>query len=205
VATLIAVYGVGLVTPLGWMYAGIVWAYALTWFLITDPVKLLAYKALDTVKADSKSPAQAELKPAADVSAAADVKAAPKPGAKSDPEPKPAPTVKAAPSSGGGGDSGTQVKDAATPKPPPANPQMPAPQPTPQHDVGHASVKALLDTKLGDVLLAVVSKDPAEAGRLISQAITEAESPPAATPPPAAPPAKTDAPEPAAATPKAAE
>jgi H+-transporting ATPase len=205
VATLIAVYGVGLVTPLGWMYAGIVWAYALTWFLITDPVKLLAYKALDTVRAESKSPDQAEPKPAADVPAAVDVKAAPKPEAKNDPEPKPAPTVKAAPSSGGGEDSGTQVKDAAMPKPPPAIPQMPKPQPAPQHEAGHTNVKALLDTKLGDVLLAVVSNDPAEAGRLITQAITEAESPPAATPPPAAPPAKTDAPEPAAATPKAAE
>jgi H+-transporting ATPase len=47
-ATLIAVYGAGLVTPLGWTYAGIVWAYALGWFLLTDPVKLLAYKLLDT-------------------------------------------------------------------------------------------------------------------------------------------------------------
>ena len=205
VATLIAVYGVGLVTPLGWMYAGIVWAYALAWFLITDPVKLLAYKVLDTVKGDRKSPAQAESKPADDVPAAADMKAAPKTEAKSDPEPKPAPAVKAAPPTGGGGDPGTQAKNAATPKPPPATPQMPKPQPTPQHEVGHASVKALLDTKLGDVLLAVVSKDPAEAGRLISQAITEAESPAAVDPQAAAPAAKTDTPEPAAATPKAAE
>jgi H+-transporting ATPase len=53
VATLIAVYGAGLVTPLGWTYAGIVWAYAFGWFLLTDPVKLLAYKVLDTVKADA--------------------------------------------------------------------------------------------------------------------------------------------------------
>jgi H+-transporting ATPase len=46
-ATLIAVYGAGLVTPLGWKYAGLVWAYALVWFLLTDPVKLLAYWVLD--------------------------------------------------------------------------------------------------------------------------------------------------------------
>jgi H+-transporting ATPase len=32
-ATLIAVYGAWLVTPLGWKYAGIVWAYAFVWFL----------------------------------------------------------------------------------------------------------------------------------------------------------------------------
>ncbi|MGV8917068.1 MAG: plasma-membrane proton-efflux P-type ATPase [Pseudomonas sp.] len=54
VATLIAVYGAGLVTPLGWKYAGIVWGYALAWFLLTDPVKLLAYKVLDKIKADAK-------------------------------------------------------------------------------------------------------------------------------------------------------
>jgi H+-transporting ATPase len=46
-ATLIAVYGAGLVTPLGWAYAGIVWGYALVWFCLTDPVKLLAYRMLD--------------------------------------------------------------------------------------------------------------------------------------------------------------
>ena len=53
VATLISVYGAWLVTPLGWKYAGFVWGYAFAWFLVTDPLKLLAYKVLDTVKADS--------------------------------------------------------------------------------------------------------------------------------------------------------
>jgi H+-transporting ATPase len=50
VATLIAVYGAGLVTPLGWTYAGLVWGYAFVWFLVTDPLKLLAYWVLDKVK-----------------------------------------------------------------------------------------------------------------------------------------------------------
>ncbi len=45
-ATLIAVYGV-LMTPLGWGWAAIVWAYALIWFLINDRVKLVAYYWLD--------------------------------------------------------------------------------------------------------------------------------------------------------------
>jgi H+-transporting ATPase len=53
-ATLVAVYGAGLVTPLGWKYAGIVWAYAIIWFLATDPLKLLTYKVLDAVKAKSE-------------------------------------------------------------------------------------------------------------------------------------------------------
>jgi H+-transporting ATPase len=53
-ATLIAVYGAWLVTPLGWKYAGIVWGYALAWFLVSDPVKLLAYRILDSAKAEPK-------------------------------------------------------------------------------------------------------------------------------------------------------
>jgi H+-transporting ATPase len=45
-ATLIAVYGI-FMTPLGWRWAGVVWGYALIWFLLTDRVKLLAYRILD--------------------------------------------------------------------------------------------------------------------------------------------------------------
>jgi H+-transporting ATPase len=50
VATLIAVYGV-FMTPLGWRWAMFVWGYALTWFLVNDQVKLLAYRIFDPVKA----------------------------------------------------------------------------------------------------------------------------------------------------------
>jgi len=50
VATLIAVYGF-LMPPLGWSWAGLVWGYALVWALITDRVKLLAYRIFDPVKA----------------------------------------------------------------------------------------------------------------------------------------------------------
>ncbi|MDA2920618.1 plasma-membrane proton-efflux P-type ATPase [Desulfobacterota bacterium AH_259_B03_O07] len=42
-ATLIAVYGI-LMPALGWKFAGIVWGYALIWFLIEDQVKLVAYR-----------------------------------------------------------------------------------------------------------------------------------------------------------------
>ena len=50
VATLIAVYGL-FMTPLGWRWAGFVWAYALAWFLVNDRVKLLAYRIFDPTKA----------------------------------------------------------------------------------------------------------------------------------------------------------
>ena len=46
VATLIAVYGL-FMTPLGWKWAGFVWAYALAWFLVNDQVKLIAYRVLN--------------------------------------------------------------------------------------------------------------------------------------------------------------
>jgi len=43
IATLIAVYGI-FMAPLGWKWAGFVWAYAIVWALINDRVKLLAYR-----------------------------------------------------------------------------------------------------------------------------------------------------------------
>jgi len=45
-ATLIAVYGL-FMTPLGWGWALFVWGYALAWFLVSDGVKLLAYRVFD--------------------------------------------------------------------------------------------------------------------------------------------------------------
>ena len=49
-ATLIAVYGV-FMTPLGWGWALVVWGYALAWFLLSDRVKLLAYRVFDPTAA----------------------------------------------------------------------------------------------------------------------------------------------------------
>jgi H+-transporting ATPase len=76
VATLLAVYGV-FMTPLGWKYAGIVWVYAIGCALLTDPIKLLAYRVLDHFKAekakaergkmtsDSKDDAKSDAQPQA--------------------------------------------------------------------------------------------------------------------------------------------
>jgi H+-transporting ATPase len=49
-ATLIAVYGV-FMTPLAWGWALFVWGYALVWFLVSDRVKLLAYRVFDPTAA----------------------------------------------------------------------------------------------------------------------------------------------------------
>src|SRR5579862_6888021 len=61
-ATLIAVYGV-FMKPLGWGWALFVWGYALTWFLVNDRVKLLAYRILDPVKASSEHQVKASSAP----------------------------------------------------------------------------------------------------------------------------------------------
>lgn len=45
IATLIAVNGL-FMTPIGWGWALFIWAYALTWFLLNDRLKLLAYRIL---------------------------------------------------------------------------------------------------------------------------------------------------------------
>jgi H+-transporting ATPase len=56
-ATLVSVYGIWLVPPLGWGLALVVWAYACAWFLMTDPVKLLAYRILDPAPRQTAKPA----------------------------------------------------------------------------------------------------------------------------------------------------
>ena len=57
IATLIAVYGF-LMTPIGWGWAAFVWGYALVWFFVTDPVKLLAYRILDPPSDNGESAAR---------------------------------------------------------------------------------------------------------------------------------------------------
>jgi H+-transporting ATPase len=63
-ATLICIFGF-LVTPLWWGWAAMVWGYALAWFLVTDPIKLLAYRVLDDTKGAPVKPAAvvADAKP----------------------------------------------------------------------------------------------------------------------------------------------
>jgi H+-transporting ATPase len=57
VGTLIAVYGVSLMTPLGWGLAGLVWGYALLAFLITDVLKIHFFRLMKhtDVGLDTKS------------------------------------------------------------------------------------------------------------------------------------------------------
>jgi H+-transporting ATPase len=122
VATLIAVYGL-FMPPLGWGWAAFVWGYAIVWFLLTDPVKLLAYRLLDPDEAGPTSAAKTASPPQVRC--------------------QPDKAHKLHPKAAHGADTG---------------------------------VAALLDTKLSDVLLAGVLKDPQEAGHIIARAIAEAEA-----------------------------
>ena len=85
-ATLIAVYGF-LMPPLGWKWAGFVWAYALIWALVSDQVKLLAYRIFDPVKVVPVDQAGGATKP--------EVKDGPQPG--TNPEPAPGAKVESKP------------------------------------------------------------------------------------------------------------
>jgi H+-transporting ATPase len=60
-ATLIAVYGL-FMPAISWGWALFVWGYALVWFLVSDRVKLLAYRILDPVK-PAKVRAPSDLTP----------------------------------------------------------------------------------------------------------------------------------------------
>ena len=62
VATLIAVYGISLMTPLGWGWALFVWGYALAWFLVNDRLKLITYWALDKTAPGTAAKAKFEPK-----------------------------------------------------------------------------------------------------------------------------------------------
>jgi H+-transporting ATPase len=58
IATVISIGGI-FVTALPWKYALLVWGYALVWFLVTDRIKLLAYRLLDPHASATSSTAPA--------------------------------------------------------------------------------------------------------------------------------------------------
>ena len=81
VATLIAVYGL-FMTPIGWRWAAFVWGYAIACFLVTDPVKLLAYRILDPVKGGHTGGIKAETQSETDTKPQPDATGSPQPEAK---------------------------------------------------------------------------------------------------------------------------
>jgi H+-transporting ATPase len=154
IATCICLFGF-LVTPLWWGWAVLVWGYALAWFLITDPIKLLAYRYLDATKAAAPRRQGDEEGRTKAVEVAA-------PAARSAPTPVEAErATKAEPS------------DTPAPKSAPvaaqAKPTLADPDPTKQR-------AAVLDMKLSDLWLTAMAKDPRGAGHPVGDAIVEIEA-----------------------------
>ncbi|MEO9130835.1 MAG: plasma-membrane proton-efflux P-type ATPase [Sphingomonas sp.] len=174
VATCIAIFGFGLVTPLAWYWALLVWGYAIAWFLVNDRAKLLTYKLLDDLRAGK----EADLKAAAKQPAShPEAQAAPAGTAKSGkadakdefgslaPDAAPQDTSQGSPNAG-------------KPHGAPAHASKPAAVPggrAPHTARTPAEVAALLDTKLGDILLAGLLEHPDDAGRLLAEEIAKAE------------------------------
>ncbi|MGD0102675.1 MAG: plasma-membrane proton-efflux P-type ATPase [Rhodopila sp.] len=185
-ATLICVFGF-LVTPLWWGWAAMVWAYAIAWFLVTDPVKLLAYHVLDATKPAPAPLAKAEPQPDARRSAKPDVhveaksdadpKVPGKPVPPSDAKPPAKPDVQAEPKSDADPKIPTTADppSAAKPAPKPDAKAAPKPAPAPQQAVD-ASVTALANTTLGELLVAGLLEDPKDAGRVIADGIVQTKA-----------------------------
>jgi H+-transporting ATPase len=160
VATLIAVYGL-FMTPLGWGWAGFVWAYALAWFLVNDRVKLLAYRIFDPVKASPKPEEKMNSKPEANVDTTSETKAAeskpedsPQPAAKAEPKPdaKTSPDAKAesakpAVEPAAKVESKPDAKAGSKPEtaPPPDAEQKPQNKPLPPSDASPELIKKVHD------------------------------------------------------------
>jgi H+-transporting ATPase len=152
-ATLICVFGF-LVTPLWWGWAAMVSGYALAWFLVPDPIKLLTYRVLDDTKGAAAKPATV------------DAKLVSKPGTKIEATAHTQPTSEIA----------TDAKQEQNADPKPQSEAVPAPaskpdaaaQPAPARGV-KAPVPALANTPLRDIILAGVLKHPDDAGRIIAE------------------------------------
>ena len=99
VATCIAIFGLGLVTPLGWNWALLVWGYALAWALLNDRIKLLTYRVLGAAKVEprAKRQAEAELQSRSKTDPKADAKPETKARLKPEAKPETTPEAKVAP------------------------------------------------------------------------------------------------------------
>jgi hypothetical protein len=216
-ATCIAIFGLGLVTPLGWNWALLVWGYALAWALVNDRIKLLTYWALDRSKVGAQS--QTKVASQLEVNSADhdQAKAAGEPDAKGPPQEGADPVCKPEiesksdttlkPGAAGKPETTTPPETGAKTSPPQtaevagmaqpasetaAGPETKAAAETSagvdQKSEAHAEpnqeasigIAKLINTTLGDILLAGVLKDPEGAGRIIAEAISHAGAPGAA-------------------------
>ena len=181
VGTVLTFVGLKGLMPLPWWQTLGVFAYAMVSCLVlNDAVKVamikwrapsaVAVKAVDTTqqvaKAQPKTEAKGDPQPEAKAAPSPETTPAPQSEAKAEPQPDeakaaPSPSVKAEP------------PPEATPPPQPEAKAEPKPG-------DNTDITKLMNTTLGDVLLAGILKDPDSAGRIIAEAIAHAETPVAA-------------------------
>jgi H+-transporting ATPase len=53
-ATLLCLYGFGLVTPITWREVGLIWGYSIVWSFVTDAAKISVYRRFDRSSARHK-------------------------------------------------------------------------------------------------------------------------------------------------------
>ncbi len=203
-ATCIAIFGFGLVTPLAWYWALMVWGYAIAWFLFNDRAKLLTYKLLDHFAAAGKdTPSASNKLSVADKPKDADKAAA----SQSAPQVDLGPDGKSDQPAAKGHAASDDAKAQASPEDAEAQPAPAAPPPAPpeaEKDTKKAddsdkkseippkpaaavgerppppvaaspALATLLDTKLGDVLLVGLLEHPEDAGHLVAEEIARTE------------------------------
>jgi H+-transporting ATPase len=212
-ATCIALFGFGLVTPLAWQWVLLVWGWALAWFLVNDRCKLLTYYALDhfgtgaapgMARGSDSGAVTGKIASAAksiQAGAASEPAGLPMPIGKPDGQPAPAPAKAPAPAASS---PPRKPKEEAVsdPKPQPQTSSKPASSPGAKPNGAPeiarqaaipANATALRDRKLGDVITEAALRHPDEAVHLLTEAITDAQASPAkpmhAAPAAAAPPA----------------
>jgi H+-transporting ATPase len=188
IATCIAIFGLGLVTPLGWYWALLVWGYAIAWALVNDRAKLLTYWVLDKMKVAPVRQPTAELQPAGKAAPMlpkpepkADMKAAPQPypvsqlPAKVEPPAavKAEPPIDAKPEPQS--DAKSEPSSDAKPEPTPKAKAPPESAAEPDHEI-NTGTKTLMNTTLGDILVAGILKDPEDAGRIIADGIAQTKA-----------------------------
>jgi hypothetical protein len=188
VGTTLTFVGLKGLMPLPWWQTLAVFGYAmLSCLVLNDAVKVamirwrvpnaMAVKAVDVspqvAKAEPKPEAKNEPQPGAKAETKPEAKHVPPPETKGEPAPEakaaPQPDAEAAPAAEANPELVPEAKVAPTAD---ANA---APKPDDNTDVAK-----LMNTTLGDVLLAGVLKDPQSPGRIIAEAIIHAETPIAA-------------------------
>jgi hypothetical protein len=140
--------------------------------LLTDPVKLLAYRVLDATKAPPAL--QSKIQPRSDTKAAPVL---PKPESKADAKaaPQPDPVSKVPAKAEPQPEAKIEPPSEAKPAPEPEAKAKPRPVAGPTSDVD-TTVTTLMNTTLGELLVAGALKHPEDAGQILADGVVQTKA-----------------------------